>query len=66
MKMSFVEIQGTNLDPVSLISPYYFGKLAALRKKLQTLTLRSFSLVHIKLMLDQIELAWHLSQFQFH
>lgn len=33
MKMPFVEIQEINLDPVSLIIPYYFGKLAALRKK---------------------------------
>lgn len=30
--MPFVEIQEINLDPVSLIIPYYFGKLAALRK----------------------------------
>lgn len=66
MKMPFVEIQEINLDPVSLIIPYYFGKLAALRKKPRTLTLRSFSLVRTKLMLDQVELAWHLPQFQFH
>lgn len=67
MNMPFVEIQRINLDLVSLNIPYWFYKLAAFKKKTtQTLMLSSFSLIHIKLMLGQIELAWHLSQFQFH
>lgn len=63
--MLFVEIQGIYLDSVSPIIKYYFCKLAALKKPKPS-HLAPFSLVHIKPMLDQIELAWHLSQFQFH